>query len=161
MLFLIFWKSDVFFNGFVRDVPRIVPPLGRIPDTEKSVSGSTSPSMRPCHPFRIPSVSKSYFIPALSTARITALSPGQSPPPVRTPMVFIALSLFVFMVSCYGISSLPYPCRHCPRLSQRLHFASGLPLLRISGEYSCPWHFLQLPRYGSGHGVQRAHRAGV
>ncbi len=46
--------SSSFLNGLVRDVPRMVPPLGRIPVTEQSVRGSTLPSTMPFQPFRIP-----------------------------------------------------------------------------------------------------------
>ena len=74
--------------GFVRDVPRIVPPRGSSPRTEptrrshrlarRSRRASRGGSRRSLWPYS-PS-------PLRTTARITALSPGQSPPPVSMPI---------------------------------------------------------------------------
>ena len=76
----------VFFNGFVLEVPRIVPPRGRMPRTAWMSRGIVSPSSGPRHPSRNPTNSSPYSCtPLRTTARITALRPGQSPPPVRTP----------------------------------------------------------------------------
>jgi hypothetical protein len=44
--------------------------------------------MRPSQPFRIPTTSIESPWARRTTARITALSPGQSPPPVRIPIFF-------------------------------------------------------------------------
>src|SRR3989338_967623 len=73
-------------------VPRIVPPMGRIPRTFHSVKfrvlfGKTSPSK----PSSMPITSQLYFTNAdFTTLRITAFRPGQSPPPVNTPIFFMA-----------------------------------------------------------------------
>ena len=73
-------------NGFVREVPRIVPPRGRIPRVDSIVSSSASPSSGPRQPSRKPTISSPCrSMPLRTTARITALRPGQSPPPVSTP----------------------------------------------------------------------------
>ena len=75
-----------FFSGLVRDDPRIVPPRGRMPRTAWMSRGIVSPSSGPRHPSRNPTNSRPYSCtPLRTTARITAFSPGQSPPPVRTP----------------------------------------------------------------------------
>ena len=50
--------------GFVRDVPMIVPPRGRMPETSRGPSSSASPSISPRQPSRTP----------------TTRSPGQAPP---------------------------------------------------------------------------------
>ena len=73
-------------KGLVRDVPRIVPPRGRIPRTAWTSRGTVSPSSGPRQPSRKPTNSYPYSAtPLRTTARMTALRPGQSPPPVRTP----------------------------------------------------------------------------
>src|SRR5215472_12431266 len=73
-------------SGFVRDEPRIVPPRGRIPRTACTSSTIVSPSSGPRQPSRNPMNSISCSAaPVRTTARMTAFSPGQSPPPVRTP----------------------------------------------------------------------------
>src|SRR6202012_1020343 len=73
-------------NGFVRDVPRIVPPRGRMARTACTSRGTVSPSSGPRQPSRKPTNSYPYSCtPLRTTARITAFRPGQSPPPVRTP----------------------------------------------------------------------------
>src|SRR6201995_2476938 len=73
-------------NGLVRDVPRIVPPRGRMPRTAWMSRGTVSPSSGPRQPSRKPTNSYPYSCtPLRTTARITAFKPGQSPPPVRTP----------------------------------------------------------------------------
>src|SRR4051794_7698187 len=73
-------------NGFVRDEPSIVPPRGRMPRVDSSVSSTVSPSIGPRQPSRNPTISWPRWPADVRTmARMTALSPGQSPPPVRTP----------------------------------------------------------------------------
>src|SRR5438105_593778 len=82
-----------FLNGFVRDVPRIVPPRWRMPLVASRVSRSCSGgSSRPRQPSRTPITSSPCCSPRRTTARITALRPGQSPPPVRTA-IFMAANL--------------------------------------------------------------------
>src|SRR3990170_5300863 len=75
----------------MREVPRIVPPAPAMPRTSSRPSGRMSSSMRPCHPFLMPTTS---WAPAalirVTTLRITALRPGQSPPAVRMPMTLTA-----------------------------------------------------------------------
>ena len=74
-------------KGLVRDEPRMVPPLARIGFTVARSSGIVSASSGPFQPSRKPTNSYPYsFIPFVTTPRITPLSPGQSPPPVRIPM---------------------------------------------------------------------------
>ena len=74
-------------KGLVRDEPRMVPPLARIDFTVARSSGMVSASSGPFQPSRNPTNSYPYsFIPFVTTPRITPLSPGQSPPPVRIPM---------------------------------------------------------------------------
>src|SRR5436190_17717923 len=64
----------------------MVPPRGRIPRVLSRSSSTTSPSRAPAQPLRNPTT---LFPPAVTalrtTARMTALRPGQSPPPVRIP----------------------------------------------------------------------------
>src|ERR1022692_4305283 len=80
-------------SGFVRDEPRIVPPRGRMPRTACTSSGTVSPSSGPRHPSRNPMNSwPNSVTPRRTIARITAFSPGQSPPPVRIPTRMGALS---------------------------------------------------------------------
>src|SRR3546814_16166136 len=74
--------------GLVRLVPRIVPPTFDGPFTSWRVRGKKSASTTPRHPSRMPTNSLSYVVVPLSTTpRMTALSPGQSPPLVRMPIL--------------------------------------------------------------------------
>ena len=74
-------------NGWIREVPRTVPPRGRSPRQASTSRSIASSSMTPFQPSRkprtVPSWSRST---RRTTARMTALRPGQSPPPVRMPM---------------------------------------------------------------------------
>src|SRR3989475_5010992 len=75
------------FKGFVREVPRIVPPSGRMPRTSAGRSSSMTPlSRQPAQPFWTPLTEWPSWNARRATARIAAFSPGASPPPVRTPM---------------------------------------------------------------------------
>src|SRR3954447_2474605 len=74
--------------GFVRLVPRIVPPRGRMPETARSERPRNVPSTRPRQPSRMPTQSQPSASELRTTARLTAFSPGQSPPPVSKPTVF-------------------------------------------------------------------------
>src|SRR5512138_425073 len=73
-------------------VPRMVPPRRRMPVTSRGArirerSNSSSPSKlssRPTQPMPL-------FHAVLTTARMTAFSPGASPPPVRMPIRLIEL----------------------------------------------------------------------
>ena len=78
--------AAVHLVGFVRLVPMIVPPRGRIPEISGRPSGWNSRSTMPRHPSRTPTTSSPRCHERRATARITAFRPGQSPPPVRTPM---------------------------------------------------------------------------
>src|SRR5215467_6701359 len=72
--------------GLVREVPKMVPPRGRMPRTAATSRTMVSPSSGPRQPSRKPMNSmSSSALPVRTTARMTAFSPGQSPPPVRTP----------------------------------------------------------------------------
>ncbi len=74
-------------NGFVREERRIVPPRGRIPRVDSTVRSSWTPSRGPRQPSRNPTISCLWSsIPLRTIARMTAFSPGQSPPPVSTPI---------------------------------------------------------------------------
>ena len=66
-------------------VPMIVPPRGRMPEISRGPSGSSWSSTSPRQPARTPMTSWPRSSERRATARITAFSPGQSPPPVRTP----------------------------------------------------------------------------
>src|SRR2546430_9339625 len=73
--------------GLVRDVPRMVPPVGRMPRTSAGVSSSISPSsMQPAQPFLTPLTWCPSWNARRATARIAAFKPGASPPPVRIPI---------------------------------------------------------------------------
>src|SRR5436309_2840183 len=73
--------------GLVRDVPRMVPPVGRMPRTSDGVSSPMRPSSRqPAQPFLTPLTGWPSWNARRATARIAAFRPGASPPPVRTPM---------------------------------------------------------------------------
>jgi hypothetical protein len=60
-------KASAFFStfstppsslyGFVRVVPRMVPPRGRMPEMARASSGSKRPSTRPRQPSRTPTTS--------------------------------------------------------------------------------------------------------
>src|SRR6059058_5393945 len=69
-------------------VPRIVPPRGRMPLTSLSVSSyDFSGQIRPSKPSGMPITFHLYLRKAaLTAARMTALRPGASPPPVQMPM---------------------------------------------------------------------------
>src|SRR4029079_5419359 len=84
------FASSGFLYGFVREVWRIVPPRWRMPDTAFASSSTVSRVSIPRQPWRMPRRRNPRGIDRLATARITALSPGASPPPVRIPTVFIA-----------------------------------------------------------------------
>ena len=47
-------SPDASFIGLVRDVPRTVPPFGRIPEIASRESGTVSSAMSPRHPSRTP-----------------------------------------------------------------------------------------------------------
>src|SRR5262249_47309445 len=73
--------------GFVREEPRIVPPRWRIPRVLESVRSIASLLSTPAQPYRNPTNSCPWALMPLRTmARMTALRPGQSPPPVSTPI---------------------------------------------------------------------------
>src|SRR3954452_14989940 len=75
------------FSGLVRDEPRIVPPRGRMPRVTATSSGIVRFSSCPFQPSRNPRNSWPYVsLPFRTAARITALRPGQSPPPVSIPI---------------------------------------------------------------------------
>src|SRR5437763_262802 len=75
------------FRGLVREVPRMVPPSGRMPRTDAGVRSSMSPApSTPAQPFLIPVTWNPCWKARRATPRIAALSPGASPPPVRTPI---------------------------------------------------------------------------
>src|SRR5437016_5186869 len=82
-------------NGFPRFVARrIVPPRCAMPRTESRVSETTSSSpKRPAKPRLIPSTSQPRLIDARTTVRMTAFSPGASPPPVESAMRMTQLLL--------------------------------------------------------------------
>src|SRR6478735_7764106 len=64
----------------------MVPPRGRMPRHRSTSRGMVRPSMTPRHPSRKPtSSSPKAPSPLRTTARMTALRPGQSPPPVSSP----------------------------------------------------------------------------
>src|SRR5438552_18750896 len=66
------------------DVPRIVPPRCVIPRTSLGPSGMSSPSpSRLPNPRLIPTHSQPRWTALNTTARMTAFSPGASPPPVE------------------------------------------------------------------------------
>src|SRR4030088_404508 len=69
-------------------VPRMVPPRGRMPLTSFSVSSNDfSGQIRPSKPSGMPITFHPYLrMAALVAARMTALRPGASPPPVAIPM---------------------------------------------------------------------------
>lgn len=74
-------------RGLPRFVPRTVPPLGKVPLMVSTVSGRVRRSISPSHASTNPMISSPNTRSPLRTmARITAFKPGQSPPPVRTPM---------------------------------------------------------------------------
>src|SRR5882762_3075300 len=74
-------------KGLVREEPRMVPPRGRMPRTAGMSRVLVRPSSGPRQPSRKPTNSYLYSgTPLRTIARITAFRPGQSPPPVSTPM---------------------------------------------------------------------------
>ena len=76
-----------FFDGWNRAVPSMVPPLGSMFRMMDRVNGKKSPSTTPRQPLRKPSTESPYSSSArFTTALMAAFNPGQSPPPVKTPM---------------------------------------------------------------------------
>ena len=74
--------------GLPRRVPRIVPPRGKMPASRATVSSVERFSSTPSHASRNPTTESPKSLIALRvTARITAFRPGQSPPPVSTPIL--------------------------------------------------------------------------
>src|SRR6266550_3645650 len=74
-------------RGLVREVPRMVPPSGKIPRTDADVRSSMSPApSTPAQPFLIPVTWNPCWKARRATPRMAALSPGASPPPVSTPI---------------------------------------------------------------------------
>ncbi len=73
--------------GWNRAVPSRVPPTGSTFRMSDRPSGWTSPCATPFQPLRKPMTECPYSPSAcFTTPRIAALRPGQSPPPVRSPM---------------------------------------------------------------------------
>ena len=61
--------------GLVREVPRIVPPRGRMPDSSRTPSGSSRSSTSPRHPARTPITSQPSECSLRTTALYTYVSP--------------------------------------------------------------------------------------
>src|SRR5580700_1836181 len=87
----------------------MVPPRGRIPLTSLSVSSKDfSGQMRPSKPSGMPMTFHPYLMmAALVAARMTALRPGASPPPVLMPMQRISdmrlvVSRCLLVVACWS-----------------------------------------------------------
>src|SRR5262249_29744361 len=77
------------------DVPRIVPPRGNNPLSLWESSGIVCcGSSKPSYPPRTPMHSQPRFAAVFATARITAFKPGQSPPPVTTPIRLLMRSFY-------------------------------------------------------------------
>ena len=97
-LFFTFFNPSLTFNGLVRELPNIVPPLDNIPETFFSFKISVLFSIIPCQPCLIPIVSTPIWDPLLTIALIAAFKPGQSPPPVKTPTRFFIVFIFVIFL---------------------------------------------------------------
>src|SRR3954454_17604555 len=84
----------------------MVPPRGRMPDVLLRSSSTVLPSITPAQPERNPTASVPWTLTALrTTPRMTALRPGQSPPPVRMPtraMPRIVCTLLVLLLAQCG-----------------------------------------------------------
>src|SRR5262249_39776854 len=77
------------------DVPRIVPPRGNNPLSLWESSGIVCCGLsKPSYPPRTPMHSHPRFAAVFATARITAFKPGQSPPPVSTPIRLLMWLLY-------------------------------------------------------------------
>src|ERR1017187_6433553 len=73
--------------GWSRLVPRMVPPMVRMPESVERSSLSRRFSTRPRKPSRKPMISMPWWPrQVLPTPRMAALRPGLSPPAVRMPM---------------------------------------------------------------------------
>jgi len=84
-----FLLSAGFSSGFFREVPRMVASLETMPDTEELERGVISFSMRPASRYGYRSFYKPAIYPGANNCTDHRVQPGQSPPPVRTPMVFV------------------------------------------------------------------------
>src|SRR5262249_38427554 len=98
-------------SGLVREEPSIVPPRGRMPRTAWMSSGTVSPSSGPRQPARTPRNSSPYSgMPRRTKARMTAFRPGQSPPPVSTPIrigaTLAAMSVLAIDAGTTGVTAL-------------------------------------------------------
>src|SRR4051794_9756759 len=105
-------------NGLVRELPRMVPPRGRMPRMASIVSSKWSASIGPRQPSRNPRIACPWWsMPLRTIARMTALRPGQSPPPVRTPnrmkpatyLQLLAMLCALALSACGGASTKATP----------------------------------------------------
>src|ERR1700677_42532 len=119
----------------------MVPPRGRMPETFSSVSSKAfSGQMRPSKPSGMPMTFQPWLrMAAFVAARMTALRPGASPPPVAMPMHLMSdmNSLVVFRCRrCWYFVRLTGPSLRSYRRDrwgeQRYHRAwrMGWPLFR-------------------------------
>ncbi len=137
----------------------MVPPRGRMPRTAATSSGIVSFSSGPFQPSRKPTNSYPYsWTPLRTTARITALSPGQSPPPVSTPTriahTFLRSSLISRALGPAPPATLP--CRGRGRPPRPTQQALVGRTRRAPTPYSAPHdHLGRRRRHDRGH---RAHR---
>ena len=82
------------FIGFTRELPSMVPPSWRMPESFERSRLITSPSpIMPAHPLRIPNSESPAASARLPIARMAALRPGASPPPVRMAILCPTLPL--------------------------------------------------------------------
>src|SRR5580658_10062169 len=124
-------------KGLVRDVPRIVPPCARMSRHRGTSSSTNSSSSTPFQPSMYPITSSSWRSTAVSTtARITALSPGQSPPPVRIPMRIRAAGLVLAQPGLVdsGANELEGRGEDAQRLPPRWYEAADAGDAEIPGE---------------------------
>src|SRR4051794_22922591 len=79
-----------------------------MPDVLLRSSSTVLPSITPAQPERNPTASVPWTLTALrTTPRMTALSPGQSPPPVRMPTramgrIVCTLAVLTLLAGCGG-----------------------------------------------------------
>jgi hypothetical protein len=82
-------RSSCSSVGLVREVPRMVPPRCRMPDTFSRLNGMTSFLMAPAQPLRKPITCQPSTSARRVMARMAAFRPGQSPPPVNIANLFM------------------------------------------------------------------------
>ena len=91
MFWITFSMESSSLKGLVREEPRMVPPREMMSSVPSAVRSTELFSTSPRQPSRNPTVVPPRLALVRTTARITAFSPGQSPPPVKAPIFIVVI----------------------------------------------------------------------